>query len=51
MWGRDVKVIPGEEIDKQHHLLVCDFHADIPPLAKKKFVPRLKTWRLKEPEA
>ena len=26
----DVKVIPGEEITKQQHLLVCDFHADIP---------------------
>ena len=25
---RDVKVISGEEIAKQHHLLVCDFRAD-----------------------
>ena len=35
---RDVKVIPGEEIAKQCHLLVCDFRADIhqeTPLAKR----------------
>ena len=25
----NIKVIPGEEITKQRHLLVCDFHADI----------------------
>ena len=48
---RDVKVIPGEEITKQHHLLVCDVCADIPPPAKKKFVSHLRTWRLREPEA
>ena len=40
---KDVKIIPGEEIAKQHHLLVCDFHADIPSPAKKKFVPCLRT--------
>ena len=28
---RDVKVISGKEIAKQHCLLVCDFCADIPP--------------------
>ena len=32
-------------------LLVCDFHADIPPPAKKKSVPHLRTWRLREQEA
>ena len=32
MWSyvRDAKVIPSEEITKQHHLLVCDFRANIP---------------------
>ena len=29
---RDIKDVPGEEIVKQHHLLVLDFRADIPPL-------------------
>ena len=49
MW--DVKVVLGENIIKQRHLLVCDFHADIHPPAKKKFIPRLRTWRLREPNA
>lgn len=44
----DVKVIPFEECAMQHHLLVCDFKVDIPPQRNKKFVPRLRTWRLKE---
>ena len=87
---RDVKVIPGKEIAKQHHLLVCDLHVppppppphsihfpppppppppppththththtthpsthvDPPPPPKKKFVPHLRTWHLKDPEA
>ncbi len=50
-WVRDVKVIPGEEIAPQHHLLVCDFRADIPPMPKKNFSPRLRSWRLNDPEA
>ena len=45
----DVKVIPGEECAPQHHLLVCDMLLDIPPLPKRKFTPRLKTWKLKDP--
>ena len=45
----DVKVIPGEDCAPQHRLLVCDFKVDIPPQRKKKFVPRLRTWRLKDP--
>ena len=48
---RDVKVLPGEQVAKQHHMLVCDLCADIPPPANKKFVPRLKTWCLREPES
>ena len=37
---KDVKVTPGEENAKQHHLLVFDFRADIPSPAEEKF-PRL----------
>ena len=48
---KDVKVIPGEEIAKQRHLLVCDFYVDIPYPAQQKFVPHLRTWCLREPEA
>ena len=45
----DVKVIPGEECASQHRLLVCDFKINIPPQSKRKFIPRLKIWRLKQP--
>ena len=45
---RDINVIPDKEIARQHHLLVYDFRADIPPPAKKKFVPRPRIWCLKE---
>ena len=40
---RDVNVIPGEDIAKQHHLLVCYFRANIRPPAKKKFDPPPQT--------
>ena len=40
---RDVKVITGQEIAKQHLLLACEFRADVSPHAKKKSVPHLKT--------
>ena len=33
---KHIKVTPGEEIAKQHHLLVCDFRADIPSPAEEK---------------
>ena len=45
----DVKVIPGEEIALQHKLLVCDMF-DVPPKSKRKFTPRLKVWKLKDPQ-
>ena len=48
---KGVKVIPGEGITKQHHVLVFNFCADIPIPAKKKFIPRLRIWCLREPEA
>ena len=47
---QDVKVIPGEEVALQHQLLVCDMKIDIPHQTKRKFTPRLKVWKLKDPE-
>ena len=46
----DVKVIPGEEVALQHQLLVCDMTNDVPPKSKRKFTPRLKVWKLKNPQ-
>ena len=46
----DVKVIPGEEVALQHQLLVCDMRLDVPPKTKRKFTPRLKVWKLTDPQ-
>ena len=46
---QDVKVIPGEECFPQHRLLVLDFKMSVPPTPKRKFVPRLRTWKLSDP--
>ena len=46
---KDVKVIPGEEVALQHQLLVCDFLIHLSRKTKQKFVPRLRTWKLKDP--
>ena len=46
----DVKVIPGEEVALQHQLLVSDMRIDVPPKSKRKFTPRLKVWKLKDPQ-
>ena len=46
----DAKVIPGEEVALQHQLLVCDMRIDRPPKSKHKFTPRLKVWKLKDPQ-
>ena len=43
----NVKVILREEIASQHRLLVGDF---IPPQPNRKFVPRIKVWKLRDPE-
>ena len=45
----NVKVIPGEECASQHRLLVCDLRVQIPPAKQKKFLPRLRTWKLRDP--
>ena len=46
----DVKVIPGEEVTLQHQLLGCDMRLDVPPKPKRKFTPRLKVWKLTDPQ-
>ena len=46
----DVKVIPGEEVALQRQLLVCDMKFDVPPKPKRKFTPRLKVWKLTDPQ-
>ena len=46
----DVKVIPGQEVALQHQLLVCDVRIDVPLKSKCKFTPRLKVWKLKDPQ-
>ena len=45
----NVKVIPGEEVAAQHFLLVCDFRVSMPADRNRKFVPRLRTWKLRDP--
>ena len=45
----DVNVNPGEEVTLQHQLLVSDMRIDVPPKSKRKFIPRLKVWTLKDP--
>ena len=46
----DVKVIPGEEVALQHQLLVCDMMIGMPPQIKRKFTPRPKVWKLRDPQ-
>ena len=46
----DVKVIPGEEVALQHQLLVCDMMIDMPPQIKRKFTPRPKVLKLRDPQ-
>ena len=46
----DVKAIPGEEVALQHQLIVCDMRLDVPPKPKRKFTPRLKVWKLTDPQ-
>ena len=43
-------VIPDEEVALQHQLLVCDMRFDVPPKPKRNFTPRLKVWKLTDPQ-
>ena len=47
---KDVKVIAGEECVSQHRLLVGDVIISTAPRKKKRMhIPRLKVWKLREP--
>ena len=46
---RNIKVIPTEECVQQHHLVVCDLSVTKTQTKKRKFVPRVRTWKLKDP--
>ena len=48
---KDTKVIPGEEVFTQHRLVVCDLRLrEALPKTKKPFTPKLRVWKLKDPE-
>ena len=47
---QDIKVIPSEEIAPQHKLIVCDIKVKDNVVKTQSFVPRLKTWKLREEE-
>ena len=46
----NLSVILGEEIASQHMLLIGYFRISVPPQPKSKFVPRIKMWKLRDPE-
>ena len=46
----NVKVILGKECASQHRRLVGDFRVSIPSQPKHKFVPRIRVWKLRDPE-
>ena len=46
---KDINVIPGEECITQHRLLICDLKLKISKNDEKKFAPKLRTWKLKDP--
>ena len=45
---KDVKVIPAEECAQQHHIVVCDLMVKLPKEKKRRFVPRIRTWKLRD---
>ena len=46
---KNVKIILGKKCALQHHLLVCDLVHTIRRIVKRKFNPRFRTWKLREP--
>ena len=46
---KDIQVVPGEECITLHRLLICDLILKISKNSEKKFVPKLRTWKLKDP--
>ena len=51
MYITNVKVIAGEEIVKQHRLVVCDMKLKVEKKKKVKWVSKIKVWKLKEEKA
>ena len=47
--AKNIKIIPSEECVPQHKLLVCDQLLKPPPFYRKKFSPKLRTWKLRQP--
>ena len=47
--AEDIKVIPSEECVPQHKLLICEFRLKTPKPHPKPFSPKLRYWKLKEP--
>ena len=47
---KDCKVFPGEECVPQHKLLVCDMYLKPGLNSGRKFVPKPRIWKLKDPE-
>ena len=45
-----MKVVPNEECVSQHKLLVVDTQISAPSLKRRKFVPKCRVWKLKQPE-
>jgi exonuclease III len=45
----NVKVICGEECASQHMLVTADFTLHAPAPRKRKFVPKIKMWKMKDP--
>lgn len=48
---KDVMVIPSEEVFMQHKFVVCDLSLRIKKEKQKPYIPKLKVWKLKDPEA
>ena len=46
---KDIKVIPDEQCITQQHLLICNLKLKISKNTEKKFVPKLRVWKLKDP--
>ena len=46
---KDIKAIPCEEYITQYHLLICNLKLKISKNTEKKFAPKLRAWKLKDP--
>ena len=43
-----LNVVSDEECVQQHNLVVCDFSMLIPRPKKRKFTPRIRSWKLRD---